>query len=120
MVSAVLIVILENTQTIGLLKSLGMQQRDIRIVFLRTSLRLCVMGFVWGLLVAMILLGLQKYFEPLTLDPASYMVAAVPVAFDLWNIVIVNGALFVGILVFTMLPTFIINKLSPSEALKFS
>lgn len=120
MVSAVLIVILENTQTIGLLKSLGMQQQTIRMIFLQTSFRLCFKGFLYGALISVGLLLVQQLFAPLRLDPASYMVSAVPVAFDWAGLLLVNGALFLGILFFTVLPTYIINKLSPSEALKFS
>lgn len=120
MVSAVLIVILENTKTIGLLKSLGMRQIHIRILFLQIALKLCFKGFLYGLALAMVLLTVQKYFALVRLDPASYMVAAVPVTFDFGSLFIVNGALLVGIVLFTILPTYIINRLSPSEALKFS
>lgn len=119
MITALLVLILERTQMIGILKSLGSTDWTIRKVFLYNAIYLIGVGLFWGNLIGIGLLLLQKYFKLFPLDPSTYYVTEAPIYLDLGFILLLNsGTLF---LCFTMLlvPSFIISKISPVKAIRF-
>lgn len=119
MVSGLFILILERTQTIGVLKAMGATNTKIRNVFLYFAGFIIVRGLLIGDVVAIGLLLIQQKYGLIHLDPANYYVETVPVEIDLWAIVLVN----VGTLVLTtlalVLPSYMVSRIQPSKAIKF-
>ena len=119
MVSGLFILILERTQTIGVLKAMGATNTKIRNVFLFFSGFIIVRGLLIGDVVAIGLLLIQQKYGLIHLDPANYYVETVPVEINLWAIVLVN----VGTLVLTtlalVLPSYMVSRIQPSKAIKF-
>jgi lipoprotein-releasing system permease protein len=119
MITALLVLILERTQMIGILKALGNANWSIQKIFLYNAAYLIGVGLFWGNLIGIGLLLAQKYFGFLRLDPETYYVNQVPVYLSLEHVLLINlGTL---ILCFTMLilPSFIVSKISPVKAIKF-
>ena len=119
MVSGLFILILERTQTIGVLKAMGATNTKIRNVFLYFAGFIIVRGLLIGDVVAIGLLLIQQKYGLIHLDPANYYVETVPVEINLWAIVLVN----VGTLVLTtlalVLPSYMVSRIQPSKAIKF-
>lgn len=119
MVSGLFILILERTQTIGVLKAMGATNTKIRNVFLHFAGFIIVRGLLIGDVVAIGLLLIQQKYGLIHLDPANYYVETVPVEINLWAIVLVN----VGTLVLTtlalVLPSYMVSRIQPSKAIKF-
>lgn len=119
MVSGLFILILERTQTIGVLKAIGATNTKIRNVFLYFAGFIIVRGLLIGDVVAIGLLLIQQKYGLIHLDPANYYVETVPVEINLWAIVLVN----VGTLVLTtlalVLPSYMVSRIQPSKAIKF-
>lgn len=119
MITALLVLILERTQMIGILKSLGTKNVSIRKVFLYNAGYLILKGLFWGNLIGLIVLFIQKYFGVLTLNPETYYVNAVPVYIDYGYIVLLNAGTLILCLIILILPTLIISKISPVKSMKF-
>lgn len=119
MISGLLVIILERTQMIGVLKSLGAANVDLRKVFLYLSAFLIGEGLLWGNVLG-ILLGLaQHYFQIIHLDPASYYVDTVPVNISVLHLVLLNiGALLVTMLML-IAPSFFISRIAPEKTIRF-
>ena len=120
MVVALLVLILERTQMIGILKSLGANNWSIRKVFLYNAFYLIVRGLFLGNLIGIGLLLFQKYFSIIKLNPESYYVNVAPVDINLWYILLLNtGTVFICILVL-LIPSYIITNITPSKSIHFS
>ncbi len=119
MISGLLIIILEKTQTIGILKALGMKNRDIRKVFVLNALFFVARGMFWGNLIGLLAVLLQKYFRIIPLNPEYYYTDFVPVAINLWWIALLNVAVFVLSIAIMVLPSQIITQISPAKSIKF-
>lgn len=119
MISGLLVIILERTQMIGVLKSLGAANVNVRKVFLYLSAFLIGEGLLWGNVLG-ILLGLaQHYFQIIHLDPASYYVDTVPVNISVLHLVLLNiGALLVTMLML-IAPSFFISRIAPEKTIRF-
>ena len=118
MITALLVLILERTQMIGLLAVLGMQQWSTQKVFLYNAGYLIGIGLFWGNLLGLGLLFLQHQTAWVTLDPTSYYVTTVPIAFDVPMIVAINIGTFFICLLMLLIPSFIISKVTPIRALR--
>lgn len=119
MVSGLFILILERTQTIGVLKAMGATNTKIRNVFLYFSGFIIVRGLLIGDVVAIGLLLIQQKYGLIHLDPANYYVETVPVEINLWAIVLVNvGTLGLTTLAL-VLPSYMVSRIQPSKAIKF-
>ena len=118
MITALLVLILERTQMIGLLGVLGMQQWSTQKVFLYNAGYLIGIGLFWGNLLGLGLLFLQHQTAWITLDPTSYYVTTVPIAFDVPMIAAINIGTFVICLLMLLIPSFIISKVTPIRALR--
>jgi lipoprotein-releasing system permease protein len=120
MITALFILILERTQLIGILKSLGSNNWHIRKIFLYHSAFLISKGLLFGNLIGIGLLLIQKQFHIIQLDPATYYMSEVPVHFSLEHFFLLNlGTLLVCILMLVG-PTYLISKINPIKAIRYA
>ena len=119
MVVALLVLILERTQMIGILKSLGANNWNIRKIFIYNSFYLITKGLFWGNLIGISLLLLQKYFGIIKLNPESYYVNEAPVDINIFYILLLNIGTVAICLLVLLIPSYIITKISPSKAIRF-
>ena len=119
MVTALLVLILERTQMIGILKALGGSNWSIRKVFLYNAAYLIAVGMFWGNLIGLGILFAQKYVGFIQLDPESYYVSQAPVYIDISYILMLNLGTLILCLLMLMLPSIIVSKISPVKAIKF-
>ncbi len=119
MIVALLVLILERTQMIGILKALGANNWNIRKIFLYNASYLIIRGLLIGNAIAIGLLLIQKHFKIIKLNPESYYVNAAPVDFNIAHILILNlGTILICFLVL-LIPSYIITKISPVKAIRF-
>lgn len=119
MITALLVLILERTYMIGLLKALGSNNWSVRKIFIYNAMYLIGVGLFWGNLIGIGLLIIQKYFKIFPLDPTVYYVSEVPVYLHLNYILALNIGTFVLCLAMLLIPSYIISKISPVKALRF-
>ena len=119
MITALLVLILERTQMIGILKALGSSNWSIRKLFLYNASYLIACGLFWGNLIGIGILLLQKQFEFLKLDPSVYYVTVAPVYLDWTYVVLLNLMTFVLCLLMLLIPSFLISKIVPVKAIQF-
>ena len=119
MASAMLIMVLDRTGMIGVLKAMGMRNGAVRRVFLYRAAMLFVRGAAWGNAVGLAIVGLQAWLHPVRLDPEGYMLSVLPVRVEAWWVVALNvGAVAVTVAVMT-LPSMIVARISPEQTLKY-
>jgi lipoprotein-releasing system permease protein len=119
MISGLLIIILDRTTMIGILKALGMNNRGIRSIFLYQSVYLMAKGLFWGNLVGIGICLIQYYFKLMKLNPESYYLAYVPVNFNLMYFLLLNaGTLVITLLVLTF-PSLVIARINPARTIRF-
>jgi lipoprotein-releasing system permease protein len=120
MISGLLILILERTQMIGILKSVGATNWSIRKVFLYHSLFLIGRGMFWGNFIGLGLCALQYFGGFITMpDPESYYINVVPIEFNLLYIILLNVVtLFVSLLMM-LAPSYLITKIYPAEIIRY-
>jgi lipoprotein-releasing system permease protein len=119
MVVALLVLILERTQMVGILKALGANNWTVRKVFLYNAFYLIVRGLFWGNTIAIGLLLLQKYFGIIQLNPESYYVREAPVDINLLHILALNIGTVAICLLVLIIPSIIITKISPAKTIRF-
>jgi len=120
MISTLLILILEKTNTIGILKALGSKNRSIRQIFIYNAVYIIGIGLFWGNLIAIGLSVIQLKFGLFKLNEESYYVSEVPINFQISHYLIINlGTLLICTLML-IIPTFIITKITPVKAIRFS
>jgi len=119
MITALLVLILERTQMIGVLKALGNNNWSIRKIFLYNAAYLIGRGLLWGNLIGIGLLVIQKYFGIISLNPETYYVNQAPVYLNLNYIVLINSGTLVLCLLMLIVPSYIVSKISPVKAIKF-
>ena len=120
MISALLILILEKTNMIGILKAMGAKNGSIRIIFLVMASYLILLGLFWGNLIGIGFLFLQDSFHILKLDQASYYIDHVPVNINLTHIFVLNLGTIIFCLFFLILPSYLVTKISPVKVIKFN
>lgn len=119
MISGLLILILERTQFIGVLKALGAANASVRRIFLRFALLIVCKGMLWGNVVGLGLCALQKCTGLITLDPANYYLDTVPIAFNWGFILMVNIVMFVLSALVLIVPSGLISRIHPTKAMRF-
>jgi len=119
MVVALLVLILERTQMVGMLKALGANNWSVRKIFLYNAAYLIIKGLFWGNLISIGLLLIQKYFGVITLRPENYYVNVAPVVIDVPAILIINAGTVVVCLALLLIPSYIITRISPVKALRY-
>ena len=118
MISGLLIIILERTQMIGVLKAQGMDNRTLRKVFLWVALFLTGKGLLWGNLIGLAFCLVQWKWHIIRLDPANYYLEWVPIHLSWPMVVLIN----VGTIVITLLvligPSALVARISPTKAIQ--
>lgn len=119
MISGLLILILERTQTIGILKALGATNRQVRHAFLHFAAMITLRGMLWGNLIALAALFAQQKWGLIHLNPDTYYVDAVPVLIRWSPIVLINAGTLVLTILALILPSLIILRIQPAKAIRF-
>lgn len=119
MSSGVLIVVLEQTRTIGLLKALGMSNGALQRTFVLRSVRITLWGVLWGNAAGLAICLAQRYTGLVTLDPANYMMATVPIRIDWGQIAALNVGTLAVVTLAMLLPTAIIARIAPDKSIRF-
>ncbi|PTS96852.1 transmembrane permease [Flavobacterium sp. HMWF030] len=119
MVVALLVLILERTQMIGILKALGANNWTVRKIFLYNAFYLIVRGLFWGNLIGISLLVIQQQFGVVKLNPENYYVNQAPVYLNLGYIALLNLLIVTVCFVVLLIPSYIITKISPVKAIRF-
>ena len=120
MISALLILILERTNLVGILKALGLANASVRKIFFHVSLQLLLTGLLLGNLIGIGFCWLQMEFKFLTLNPETYYLTSVPINLSFVHIALINTGTIITCLLMMFLPTLILNKITPIKAIRFS
>ncbi|MES2591839.1 MAG: ABC transporter permease [Bacteroidota bacterium] len=120
MISALLVLILERANMIGILKALGARNTSIQKIFLYNAVYLIGKGLLWGNIIAITLALIQKQFGIFKLDQANYYVSVIPVNIDFFHIVALNIGTLLCCLLMLIVPSFIVSKITPVKAIRFS
>lgn len=117
-ISGLLILILERSATIGLLKSLGANNWTIRRIFLTQSAYLISRGMLWGNIIGLLIIAIQYFTHIIPLDPTSYYVDHVPVylSFSAW--LLINIGLAIASILMLVGPSYFVTRISPAEAMR--
>ncbi len=118
-VSMLLIIIIEKTSTIGLLKAMGADNGFVRSVFMRRSLRILLLGMLIGNIIGVGFCLIQQYTGLIHLNPETYYLSAVPIELHWGTVVMLNLAVFVLWMLMLLIPTAIINRIRPSRSIRF-
>jgi lipoprotein-releasing system permease protein len=119
MISGLLIIILERTNMIGMLKSMGARDFSIRKVFLYLSAFLIGQGMLWGNVIALLFCFLQDRFQLLKLDPATYYLSSVPVDLNLLYILLLNAGTLLVTLLMMVGPSYLVARITPARSIRF-
>ena len=117
-ISGLLILILERSATIGLLKSLGANNWTIRRIFLTQSTYLISRGMLWGNIIGLLLISIQHFTHIIPLDPTSYYVDHVPVHLSLSAWLLINICLAIASILMLVGPSYFVTRISPAEAMR--
>ena len=119
MISALLILILERTNTIGLLKALGYKTWNIRKIFLIIASNIALKGIFWGNLIGLSLVFVQKYSGIIKLSQESYYVSVVPIQINFFYLLVLNLATLLITIMALVIPSVIISAISPVKAIRY-
>lgn len=119
MITALLVLILERTRMIGMLKVLGCSNWGIQKIFLYNATYLVGKGLLWGNIIGVGLLLIQKYFKLIPLNPDTYYVTEAPIYLSLGYIVLISLGTLALCFLMLLLPSYIVTKITPVKALRF-
>jgi lipoprotein-releasing system permease protein len=119
MISGLLVLILERSKMIGILKALGSANWSIRKVFLYLSVFLTSRGMLWGNLAGIGFIIVQHYFKIIKLNPTLYYVDVVPVNFSLLHLLLLNFGTVAVTILMLLVPSFLVSKISPEKTIRF-
>lgn len=119
MVVALLVLILERTQMIGILKAMGANNWAVRKIFLYNAFYLIIRGLFWGNLIGITILIVQQQFGVVQLNPENYYVNQAPVYLNWGYIALLNLLTITVCFVVLLIPSYIITKISPVKAIRF-
>ena len=118
-VSGLLIIILERTNFIGIMKALGARNKQVRHLFVNYAMLIIVRGIILGNLLAFALIFLQKQFGIVTLDPEVYYVEAVPVMINWWWVLAIDLGTLVLCGLAMIVPSFVVSNITPAKSIRF-
>lgn len=118
-ISTLLIMILERTNMIGILKALGIKNNDLRKLFIHLTSRIIARGLLWGNIAGIGIALIQDWTKIMPLEEESYYIAYVPVSLNISHILLINGGTFAICLIMVLIPGYIIGKISPVKAIRF-
>jgi lipoprotein-releasing system permease protein len=119
MITGILILLLDRIRMIGILKALGMSPKSLRRVFIYLSSSIVIKGLLWGNFVGLSLSIIQKYTGLVRLEESTYYLSCVPISISIPSILLLNVATFLLLALFMLIPLLIINKISPSEIIRY-
>ena len=119
MTSALLILVMERTRTIGLLKALGMRNAALRRVFLYRAAFVAVRGLAWGNGIGLALCFLQRWTGLVKLDAEGYLLSEVPIGLEWGWWLLLNAGVLAAIVVLLTIPASIVSTVKPSEAIRY-
>lgn len=119
MISGLLILILEKTNMIGILKALGSDNKLIQKIFLNQATYIIAAGLLWGNIIGYGLAFIQNKFELISLDPSSYYLTTVPINIDILHFISLNIGTVSIILIMLLLPSRLVAAIRPVKAIKF-
>ena len=120
MVSSLIVLIMEKTNTIGTLKALGAKNIQVQSIFFSIGIRILIYGIIWGNGIGIGFCFLQHYFHMIPLDPVNYYMSSVPISFEWGLFLLINLLTVVVVAACLYLPTLIIGRMSPIAAIRFS
>ena len=118
-VMVLLILIIERTNSIGLLKTFGATNGQIRAIFINYTLMIMVPGLIIGNVIGIGLLLLQHYFGIIKLDPENYFISTVPVDLNPLHILSISLGILIISGIAMIIPSYIISKISPVRSIKY-
>lgn len=119
MITALMILILERTNMIGILKALGSHNWSIRKIFLYYAAYIIALGLFWGNLIGIGLCLLQDRYEFIRLSEENYYLSTAPISLNLWPILLLNLSTLVITLFFLIIPSYLVTSISPVKAIRF-
>ena len=119
-IMVLLILIIERTNSIGMLKTLGATNGQIRMIFINYTLLIMIPGLIFGNIIGLAFLFIQKYFGIITLNPENYYLSVVPVELNLFHIILISAGILVVSGISLVLPSYLISKISPVKAIKYN
>lgn len=118
-ISTLLIMILERTNMIGILKALGIRDNDLRKLFVFLTARIIARGLLWGNIAGIGVALVQDWTKILPLDEESYYISYVPVSLNISHILLINSGTFLVCLAMVLIPGYIIGRITPVKAIRF-
>ncbi|MBF1381572.1 FtsX-like permease family protein [Porphyromonas sp.] len=118
MITGLIIIVLDKSKQIGILKALGATNRQLRQTFLQIAARLILRGIFWGNAIALVLSLAQRHFKIIKLNPANYFTDSVPIHFDLPLWVAINVGTLVVILLMVLVPASLVSRIHPAESMR--
>ncbi len=119
MISVLLVMMMERTPMIGMLKALGADNVQIRKIFVFNGVNIILKGILYGNLIGIGLGLIQYYFKVIPLDPENYYISYVPIEWDWLIVLLLNIATILLIVAVITIPTLIVSRMRVVEALKF-
>lgn len=119
MISGLLVLILERASMIGVLKAMGSNSWNIRKIFIYLSVFLTGRGMLWGNVIGILIIIIQKLFHVIHLNPSSYYVPYVPMNFSLLHLILLNIGTIVITSIILIIPSWLISKISPDKSMRF-
>jgi len=118
MITGLIIIVLDKSKQIGILKALGATNRQLRQTFLQIAARLILRGIFWGNAIALVLSLAQRHFKIIKLNPANYFTDSVPIYFDLPLWVAINVGTLIVILLMVLVPASLVSRIHPAESMR--
>ena len=118
MITGLIIIVLDKSKQIGILKALGATNRQLRQTFLQIAARLILHGIFWGNAIALVLSLAQRHFKIIKLNPANYFTDSVPIHFDLPLWVAINVGTLIVILLMVLVPASLVSRIHPAESMR--
>ena len=119
MISILLVMIMERTPLVGLLKTLGSPDRQIRTIFVRVGVYIVLRGLFIGNFAGLFIAWLQWQFHLIPLDPVNYYMDSVPIVFDWGTVLLINILTLFLVSLVLLIPTYVITRIQPIKALLF-
>ncbi len=118
-ITALLIMVMERSRMIGVLKALGMSSRAIGRIFIYRALVITLRGMAWGNGIGLLLAWMQRRFEIIRLDEEGYMLSSVPIEFGFGWWLWLNVAVVATVLLCVVAPARLVSRVEPHKAIKF-
>ncbi|MBQ9469936.1 MAG: ABC transporter permease [Bacteroidales bacterium] len=120
MISGLLIIIIERTGVVGLLKAMGALNRSVRLIFLLQAARIMLRGLLVGNAIGLGLCLLQRHTGLVRLNEEFYFLSQVPISIVPWHVLLLNVVAFSVGIAMLVLPSMVVSRISPDKTLKFN